>query len=537
MSQQVKVYRALEFYLAGGGLRTLQITPSTNGARLESDDRLEFRDAALFIYSSTDGQMDIGADTTLTITAPTITIVGDIGLTGDIALADEDVSVAYQDYIYLDGDGGGEYLRSDTTDYLMVNATTGLKFAIAGTAEVSVSGAALYPSTDNGQTLGILSSNEWSDLFLASGGVIGWNNNDVTITHSADTLTIGGGNLTIGAGYDIAVAQGRYIRLDGQGGGERIYSQAAGKITIRAGGTSYDDLTLSCATLAMDNIRLTGTKKLEFRDSGIYLYSSEDGGLNVVADSYVTFQSTCRLSFNSTIEATSSTVGSAKFAGGIAVAKKLYVGSDFHMASGKKIDFASDITLTHSSNLLTMAGGNLRMGTTDRIEFRDATESIYSSENGIINIGATSSITMTSTLIYCNAYLVLRKTDSASSSQGALWMHETGDLLKYRTATHTRTIVNLEEEQTFLENMNFTGNKRLKFRDDDLFIYSDEDGILRIVSDSLVCVNGTLSLATGYLRLFNTGTPGSVLGEVWFDTGDNKIHFWNGSAEETVTST
>jgi len=39
-------------------------------------------------------------------------------------------------------------------------------------------------------------TNEWSDLFLASGSVIGFDNNDVTITHSANLLTIAGGGVT-----------------------------------------------------------------------------------------------------------------------------------------------------------------------------------------------------------------------------------------------------------------------------------------------------------------------------------------------------
>jgi microcystin-dependent protein len=47
------------------------------------------------------------------------------------------------------------------------------------------------PSANDSAGLG-QSGTAWSDLFLASGGVINWNAADVTITHSSNTLTFGG---------------------------------------------------------------------------------------------------------------------------------------------------------------------------------------------------------------------------------------------------------------------------------------------------------------------------------------------------------
>lgn len=65
--------------------------------------------------------------------------------------------------------------------------TTAFQFASTG----NVSQYTLVPVTDDGAALGTTSL-EWSDLFLASGGVVNWNNGDVTLTHAANQLTFGG---------------------------------------------------------------------------------------------------------------------------------------------------------------------------------------------------------------------------------------------------------------------------------------------------------------------------------------------------------
>jgi len=57
---------------------------------------------------------------------------------------------------------------------------------------------ALTPGASDGTALGTTSL-MWSDLFLASGSVINLNNGDVTLTHSANTLTVAGGTLATAA--------------------------------------------------------------------------------------------------------------------------------------------------------------------------------------------------------------------------------------------------------------------------------------------------------------------------------------------------
>ena len=54
---------------------TFDTTVGVSGAlTMDTDKKIQFRDSALFINSSADGQLDIDADTTLQITAPTVDI-------------------------------------------------------------------------------------------------------------------------------------------------------------------------------------------------------------------------------------------------------------------------------------------------------------------------------------------------------------------------------------------------------------------------------------------------------------------------------
>jgi hypothetical protein len=91
------------------------------------------------------------------------------------------------------GTGFAPTATTATGNRLYLPATNTLGLAINGAGEVQLTGTALSPVTSDGNALGT-SSLMWSDLFLASGAVIDFNNGDVTLTHSPDTLTIGGGN-------------------------------------------------------------------------------------------------------------------------------------------------------------------------------------------------------------------------------------------------------------------------------------------------------------------------------------------------------
>ena len=89
-------------------------------------------------------------------------------------------------------------------------ASNTLGFAVDGFSEMLLTPAALTPASNDTLQLGS-SSVMWSDLFLASGGVINFNNGNVTLTHSTGTITLAGdlavtGNVVLSRSTAISAA-------------------------------------------------------------------------------------------------------------------------------------------------------------------------------------------------------------------------------------------------------------------------------------------------------------------------------------------
>ena len=89
-------------------------------------------------------------------------------------------------------------LTSNGTDISWAAASGGgASTALDNLASVAINTDLILGTTDGG-ALGSITK-MWSDLFLALGGVINWNNGDLTLTHSANLLTLAGGDLALGA--------------------------------------------------------------------------------------------------------------------------------------------------------------------------------------------------------------------------------------------------------------------------------------------------------------------------------------------------
>jgi microcystin-dependent protein len=91
----------------------------------------------------------------------------------------------------------GGIINFNSGDVTITHSANTLAFAGA-TSGYKFGDGAVVPTTSDGAALGTTAL-MWSDLFLASGSVVNFDNGDVTITHAANTLTVAGGTFATAA--------------------------------------------------------------------------------------------------------------------------------------------------------------------------------------------------------------------------------------------------------------------------------------------------------------------------------------------------
>lgn len=180
------------------------------------------------------------------------------------------------------GGGGGSWgsitgTLSDQTD--LQSALDGkANTALSNLSSVAINTSLLLGTSDGG-ALGS-TTKMWSDLFLASGGVINWDNGDLTLTHSSNTLTLAGGKMVIGSGYtsgadgDLSVGRGTdgAIYFGSTGSGNIYYSGSNFTfngnpiiVTSTSGGTFGGSIN-GAGTTTIDNV--SGARIYSFNNAG-----------------------------------------------------------------------------------------------------------------------------------------------------------------------------------------------------------------------------------------------------------------------------
>lgn len=98
----------------------------------------------------------------------------------------------------------------DTADKWLIQSlasNNNLTITNGSTAVLNLTTTALSPSTNDGVALGTTAL-QFSDLFLAEGGVINWDNGDATLTQVGNTLTLAGADLNTVLNTDATVQSG-----------------------------------------------------------------------------------------------------------------------------------------------------------------------------------------------------------------------------------------------------------------------------------------------------------------------------------------
>ena len=132
---------------------------------LTTTEKLQFRDTAIYINSSTDGQLDLVADTEIQIAATTVDINGNVDVSGTLTVAGAvdfgDAALSNVGAVQLDSIAGD----GDTDTSITFSGSNVITIAAGGANQVTFTDGAIVPSTNNDIDLGT-SSVEFKDAFF-----------------------------------------------------------------------------------------------------------------------------------------------------------------------------------------------------------------------------------------------------------------------------------------------------------------------------------------------------------------------------------
>ena len=255
------------------------------GLLLNGASEFQFRDSTLSIGSTTDGQLDIEADTELEITAPTVEFNTDsqilaFGADGDVTLTHiADTGLRINSGMAVQFRDGALSINSSTDGQLDIDADSELEITA--------------PIVDINASTSVNISN---DLKLDSdSAVLGFGvDNDVTLTHVADTALLINDGIAVQF-RDSALAINSSV--DGQ---LDIIADTELEITAPTVEFNTDSQILAFGAdgdvtlthVADTGLLLNTSSQIQFRDSDLNISSPSDGTLAIAADGEVDITAT-----------------------------------------------------------------------------------------------------------------------------------------------------------------------------------------------------------------------------------------------------
>jgi len=219
-----------------------------------STEKLQFRDTAIYINSSADGQLDLVADTEIQIAATTIDINGAVALNGAITGATNITLSGELDAATLDISGNADIDGTLETDALSINGTAVTSTAaelnlVDGITAGTVSASLAVIADSNKDISGFRNVTLTGELDAATLDISG--NADIDGTLETDALSIDGTTITSTAA-EINI-------LDGDNSASTVTIADADRIILNDGGTMKQVAvsalnTYTSSSIAADNI-------------------------------------------------------------------------------------------------------------------------------------------------------------------------------------------------------------------------------------------------------------------------------------------
>jgi hypothetical protein len=199
---------------------------------IASDEKLQFRDTAIYINSSADGQLDLVADTEIQIAATTVDINGNVDVSGTLTVAGAvdfgDAALSNVGAVQLDSIAGD----ADSNTSIAFSGSDVITITAGGETQVTFNNGSILPTTDDDVDLGS-SSFEFKDGYFDGtlhADAINFNGTAITATAAElnimDGVTATAAELNTLDGVTAVVGELNALDLGSTGTGTAIASKA-----------------------------------------------------------------------------------------------------------------------------------------------------------------------------------------------------------------------------------------------------------------------------------------------------------------------
>jgi len=199
---------------------------------IASDEKLQFRDTAIYINSSADGQLDLVADTEIQIAATTVDINGNVDVSGTLTVAGAvdfgDAALSNVGAVQLDSIAGD----ADSNTSIAFSGSDVITITAGGETQVTFNNGSILPTTDDDVDLGS-SSFEFKDGYFDGtlhADAINFNGTAITATAAElnimDGVTATTAELNTLDGVTAVVGELNALDLGSTGTGTAINSKA-----------------------------------------------------------------------------------------------------------------------------------------------------------------------------------------------------------------------------------------------------------------------------------------------------------------------